>query len=97
MAGVAHLQARERLDVRVDRLREAPQQPGPVPRRYLAPGREGAVGQRDPLVDLGAVGEADRPEDRLIDRADHVKYCGGHRAPFPCTTALQSRTRKLAR
>ena len=78
VARVAHLQAGERLDVGVHRVGEPAQQPGPVPGRDAAPGREGAVGALDPRVHLGAAGEAHGFHDRLVDRADHVKGSSGH-------------------
>ncbi len=53
VAGVAHLEGGKRLDVRVHRLREAPQQPGPVPwcHRAATSRKRGARGRpaRQPL------------------------------------------------
>jgi len=82
VAGVAHLKAGQRLDVRVHRRREAPQQPGPVLRCHAPPRLESAVRAADPLVNLFAAGQWHRFHDRLVDRADHVERRDCHRAPL---------------
>ncbi len=72
MAGAAHLQLREVLDVRVDHLGEPPQQPTAVGRgegRPLALGRRCAL---DGPVGLLDVGELDGLDDLLGRRVEDV-------------------------
>jgi hypothetical protein len=70
--GVAYLQQRQLLDVRVDDLGEPPQQPSPVGRCYCAPRRQGRVRAGDRMVGLLGAGQLNGRHQLLGGRVDHV-------------------------
>ena len=91
VARVADLELGELLDVVVDDGREAAQQPGPLPRRDVAPGGEGGVRALDQRVGLRHRGQRHVGDGLLGRGVDH-----GVQGPGRHTRLTSSRSRAAA-
>jgi hypothetical protein len=83
--GVGHLQLGQLLDVGVDQLGEAAQQPAAVAGGHRAPGRERGRGALDGGVGLLERGEADGGDDLLGGRVDDLVDGTAHNRSNPRT------------